>query len=235
MKKWQIIVIISSLSATLIGGIFVVNLVLKNREVVLNEAKVTEPEKIIKNDSRPEKISINTIKKDCMGIRFSYNPEELQIGYSETLSPELLSLSPSSQEAAKKTIFEINDGFCKLDANGEGNILLYPVGRQLPCIACDGLFNYISLSRNEVNREFKYVSDVRKIERNGVEFGNTFVFDTTKSDLPFASKELVFTFKIKGITYNLTAAQGDALNAYKKTDSEVKKQFQNIIDSIEVL
>jgi len=235
MKQWQIIVIITSLLATLIGSIFIVNLVLRNRELFLNQTKVTEPEKNVVEESKVEKISINTIKKDCMGIRFSYNPEELQIGYSETLSPELLSLSPSLQETAKKTIFEINDSFCKLDANGEGNILLYPVGRQLPCIACDGLFSYISLSRNEVNRDFKFVSDVKKIEKDGAKFGDTFIYDTTKSDLPFASKELVFTFKVKGVTYNLVATQGDALNSYKKTDTEVKKQFQTIMDSIEIL
>jgi hypothetical protein len=235
MKKWQIMVTVISLLVTLIGSIIIINLILKNKETTINEVKIIEPEKTVKEENSLEKISINTIKKDCLGLRFSYNPDELQIGYSDILSPEILSLSPSIQEQAKKTIFETNDAFCKLDENGVGYILLYPVGRQLPCIACDGLFSYISLSRNEVNRDFKYVFEVKKIERNGKEFGNTFIYDTTKSDLPFTSKELVFTFKLKGTTYNLTAAQGDALNSYKKTDSEVKKQFQIIMDSIEFL
>ncbi len=189
-------------------------------------------------EGKMTKTSSNLTNYKCWDFTVKYNPSALQIGYMGV--SDLVKKSDAKTVAdALESIQPEKLGYCKTLTNADGSkygyISMFPAGTPLPCYGCDGGFAFIDgrldSSANEYNT--KGITNSKNLTKTGATNVRTFDYDSTNFAEGFPLVSKVYSFTTKNGTYSFNLHKDSYKNA-KITQDQAEKQFQDLIDNLEI-
>jgi hypothetical protein len=260
MKKWQI--------GAVVAGVIGLGLIvgLGGAQVALNLGKKTEsnfstvadPANVI---TKPAASTItnasltvtpdvnvvapaetkNLVTKDCLGIRFSYSADNLQLGYSNDLS----SIADSLKKDAQKYVTDSQNLKCTFneakvaDANytAQNNIQIFPLNHSLKCFNCGFLPQYISIYDSPKNLGIdKFLSNTKNITNsNGTTIQTSDYLNTSEGiQVPRKAKYAEVLTQQTPFSF-IISLDNENLKSFNKTEEQAVKDFQEILDTVKVI
>lgn len=177
---------------------------------------------------------ISTSSKTCWDLIVSFDPNRINIGYSD-ISDTIKNGGINSIVEGNNAIKNLNDSYCKIDSGNKSTLQLFPINTTLPCFACNEMFSYINLYRGTRTYDSKDISSSKDYTtKNGIT-GKIFEYDkNTTSQAMYVGKTRVFTFKHKGVDYQIELFISN-LEKFGLTETYAQSDYQLILDDLQII